>query len=197
MIVGLTGGIGSGKSTVASVFSALGVPVYEADAHSKQIIDTDRELQARLVEVLGTEVMKEGRIDRPKMASLIFENKKLLETVNSLIHPAVAKHFADWKSEQSYPYVIKEAAILFESGSYRQCNRIVVVTAPKEMRVDRVMMRSGMSREEVLARMNNQWPEEQKVEKANYIVKNDFSQSVIKQVIHIHEDIIRQSNTGS
>lgn len=195
MIVGLTGGIGSGKSTVASIFSFLGAPVYEADVHSKKIIDTDKELQAKLVEVLGSDVLKDGRVDRPKMASLIFENKDLLKEVNGLIHPAVAKHFADWTAQQTYPYVIKEAAILFESGSYKQCDRVIVVAAPREMRVERVMKRNGMSREDVLSRMDNQWPEEQKLEKANYIVNNDFTESVIKQVIQIHEDIICQSNT--
>ncbi|WP_417601431.1 dephospho-CoA kinase [Owenweeksia hongkongensis] len=197
MIVGLTGGIGSGKSTVAKIFEFLGVPVYEADAFSKTIIDTDKELQAELVSLLGTEIIEEGKIVRPKMAELIFGDKNLLQKANDLIHPAVARHFQNWYENQSYPYVIKEAAILFESGSYKSCDKILVVAAPKEMRINRVMTRSSMTREEVEARMNNQWPQEQKLEKADYIVTNDLTESVIKQVINIHENIIRTANSGS
>ncbi|AEV31873.1 dephospho-CoA kinase [Owenweeksia hongkongensis DSM 17368] len=197
MIIGLTGGIGSGKSTVAKIFEFLGVPVYEADAFSKTIIDTDKELQAEVVSLLGTEIIEEGKIVRPKMAELIFGDKNLLQKANDLIHPAVARHFQNWYENQSYPYVIKEAAILFESGSYKSCDKILVVAAPKEMRINRVMARSSMTREEVEARMNNQWPQEQKLEKADYIVTNDLTESVIKQVINIHENIIRTANSGS
>lgn len=197
MIVGLTGGIGSGKSTVAKIFEFLGVPVYEADVASKSIIDTDKELQSELVSLLGDEILSDGKIVRPKMAELIFGDKDLLEQANALIHPAVARHFTNWYTAQNSPYVIKEAAILFESGSYKACDKIVVVAAPKEMRIERVMSRSKMTREEVEARMNNQWPQEQKLEKADYIVNNDFTESVIKQVISIHENIVRTANSGS
>ncbi len=197
MILGLTGGIGSGKSTVAKIFEFLGVPVYEADVFSKTIIDTDKQLQAELVNLLGTEIIAEGKIVRPKMAELIFGDKNLLQKANNLIHPAVARHFQSWYASQSFPYVIKEAAILFESGSYKSCDKILVVAAPKEMRINRVMARSNMTREEVEARMNNQWPQEEKLEKADYIVTNDLTESVIKQVIHIHENIIRTANSGS
>lgn len=197
MIVGLTGGIGSGKTTVAKIFEFLGVPVYEADAFSKTIIDTDKELQGKLVKLLGEDILAQGKIIRPKMAELIFGNKDLLQKANNLIHPAVGRHFKNWYTDQSFPYVIKEAAILFESGSYTSCDKIVVVAAPKEMRIERVMDRSKMSREEVEARMNNQWPQEQKLEKADYIVTNDLTESVIKQVINIHENIIHAANSGS
>lgn len=197
MIVGLTGGIGSGKSTVAHIFQFLGVPSYEADAHSKSIIDTDKDLQAQLVHLLGAEIIAEGKIIRPKMAELIFGDKDLLEKTNALIHPAVARHFENWYAQQNFPYVIKEAAILFESGSYKNCDKVIVVAAPREMRIDRVINRSNMSREEVEARMNNQWPQEQKLEKADYIVNNDLTESVIKQVISIHENIILAANKGS
>lgn len=197
MIVGLTGGIGSGKSTVAHIFQFLGVPVYEADVHSKEIIDSDKELQSELVNLLGSSILDGERINRPQMAEIIFNDKDLLSKVNALIHPAVGRHFKEWYQAQTFPYVIKEAAILFESGSYKQCDKVLVVAAPREMRIERVMQRSGMKREEVEARMNNQWPEERKLEKADYIVNNDLSGSVIKQVLAIHEDIIRQSNKGS
>lgn len=197
MIVGLTGGIGSGKSTIGEIFQVLGVPVYEADAHSKNIIDTDKTLQAKLVDVLGADILDGERINRPRMAEIIFGNEELLKKTNALIHPAVGEHFKNWYAEQGFPYVIKEAAILFESGSYQQCDKIIVVSAPREMRIERVMKRGNMKREEVEARMNNQWPEEKKLEKADYIVTNDLEGSVIKQVIRIHEDLISQANTRS
>lgn len=193
MIVGLTGGIGSGKSTVASVFNQLGVPVYEADLWARNLIDRD-DIQSALVELMGEGILSSGVIDRKKMASLIFNDKALLARVNGLIHPAVATHFKNWYREQQSPYVIREAAILFESGSYKDCDKVIVVHAPLEMRIQRVMERNGISREEVMERVNNQWPEEDKLRLADYVVYNDLSRSVIKQSISIHEDIIRQSD---
>lgn len=197
MIVGLTGGIGSGKTTVARIFSHLGIPVYDADSNAKSIIDTDKTLQSQLVELLGNELLLEGKINRPYMAERIFADKALLQKVNALIHPAVARHFEEWYKAQESPYVLKEAAILFESGSYRNCDKVIVVAAPDEMRIERVIHRSGLTREEVLARMANQWPQKQKLELADYIINNDLSSSVIKQVICTHEDIIRSSNSTS
>ncbi|HAD97787.1 MAG TPA: dephospho-CoA kinase [Cryomorphaceae bacterium] len=198
MIVGLTGGIGSGKSTVASLFAHLGVPIFEADAVSKQILDTDKELQGQLTELLGPGLVKDGRVNKGFMASVIFNDEELLQQVNGLIHPAVGHAFAKWyASHKSTPYVIREAAILFESGTYKDCDHIIVVSAPLEMRVERVMKRNHISREQVMERVNKQWPEEQKLKLADSIIYNDHSQSVIKQVLKIHENIIRQSDKGS
>lgn len=198
MIIGLTGGIGSGKSTVAAIFKSLGIPVYEADAASKQIIDTDRSLQQSLRQLLGKEVVKDGKIDRPYMASLIFNDQDLLRQTNALIHPAVGRDFKTWYSkQQAAPYVVREAAILFESGTYRDCDKIVVVTAPEDMRIERVVKRNHTSEAEVRQRMANQWPEEEKVKRADYVVNNDHTDSVVKQVLRIHEDIIRQSDKRS
>ncbi len=198
MIVGLTGGIGSGKSTITQIFCQLKIPIYEADTASKRIIDTDSELQKELIKLLGNEVMNESRINRRFMALKIFNNKELLKKVNALIHPAVGNDFEKWLKKQNPPYVIKEAAILFESGAHKQCDKIVVVAAtPQEMRINRIVKRGNVSREEAIIRMNNQWPEEQKVKKADYVIYNDGGQSIIKQVISIHESIIRQSNQKS
>ncbi len=194
MIVGLTGGIGSGKTTVARIFSRLKVPVFEADVVSKSIIDEDRQLQSQLQQLLGEEVVEAGKINRPFMAQRIFSDEQLLEKTNALIHPAVADNFRQWYAGQDAPYVIREAAILFESGSYKDCQQIVVVTAPREMRIQRVMERNALAREEVLARMNRQWPEERKLERADFVVQNDHSQSLIKQVLRIHENLIRIAN---
>jgi len=198
MIVGLTGGIGSGKTTTAQIFSHLGVAVFEADKVSKTIIDEDEKLQRELKALLGDSIIQEnGKIDRPEMARIIFNDDDLLAQTNALIHPAVARNFQTWYQDQNSPYVIREAAILFESGSYKDCDKIVVVTADEELRIERVMKRSGVNRSEVLARIKKQWPESEKLDRADYVVQNNGNQSLIKQVLHIHEDLIRIANQGS
>ena len=198
MIIGLTGGIGSGKSSAAAVFNAIGIPVYEADIASKRLIDTDKSLQNKLMDLLGKDIVKGGKINRALMASRIFNNEQLLAQTNALIHPAVALDFASWyRKHAENQYVIREAAILFESGSYHDCDKVIVVTAPKEMRIDRVIQRNGVSREDVVSRMENQWPEEEKISRADYVIYNDLTQSLIKQVLAIHEDISHQTDTRS
>jgi dephospho-CoA kinase len=197
MIVGLTGGIGSGKSTVALIFKQLGVPVYDADSEAKKLLDTDVDLQQALVTLLGDAVLQDGKIDRPKMAAIIFNNKDLLEEVNKLIHPAVGRHFKQWHASQKAPYVLREAAILFESGSYKDCAFVVTVYAPEALRIARVMQRNGIEESEVRARMQNQWPEEEKLKRADFVVYNDGEQSLIKQVLRLHEDLISKANTST
>ncbi len=197
MIIGLTGGIGSGKSTIANIFQFLNIPVYEADSASKKLIDEDSLLQSELVKLLGADIIEEQRINRPLMAQRIFGDKEILAQTNALIHPAVARDFAKWhRGHLGVAYIIREAAILFESGSYQDCNKVIVVTAPKEMRVSRVMERNSITREEVLQRMSNQWSDEKKLSRADYVIYNDHKQSVIKQVLTIHEDIINSANPG-
>lgn len=195
MIVGLTGGIGSGKTSVARIFSVLGIPVYEADEASKKLIDTDKGLQGQLIALLGDDIVSDGKINRPLMAERIFNDSELLSQTNAIIHPAVAAHFQHWHQQYTQqPYIIREAAILFESGSYKDCDKVIVVSAPQEMRIARVMSRNDVSRQAVLERMSNQWPEADKLARADYVIYNDHSQSVIKQVLAIHEDLIRQSD---
>jgi dephospho-CoA kinase len=192
MIIGLTGGIGSGKSTVAEIFKHLGVPVFIADLESKYILETDRDLQAKLAEILGRELLKNGQVDKLYMAQKIFTDQSLLQAVNALLHPLVGKAFDRWAllNEQS-AYVIREAAILFESNSYQDCEKIIVVTAPRALRIKRVMARSKLSSEAVEARMAKQWPQEKKDSLADFLVDNSGKQSLIKQVLTIHENIIR------
>jgi dephospho-CoA kinase len=192
MIIGLTGGIGSGKSTVAEIFKHLGVPIFIADLESKHILETDRALQAKLAEILGWELLKNGQVDKLYMAQKIFTDQSLLQAVNALLHPLVGKAFDRWAllNEQS-AYVIREAAILFESNSYQDCEKIIVVTAPRALRIKRVMVRSNLTAEAVEARMAKQWPQEKKDSMADYLVDNSGKKSLIKQVLTIHENIIR------
>ena len=194
MIIGLTGGIGSGKTTVAQIFRALSIPVFVADEESKIIIDTDLELQDQLRELLGEKLIKSGRIDRPYMASLIFNDNELLEKTNALIHPAVGRAFSEWYAKQNAPYVLREAAILFESGSYKDCAAIIVVSAPEPLRLERVIKRSGETEKQVKSRMARQWSQEEKEALANFIIQNDHQSMLIPQVLKIHENLIPDTN---
>ncbi len=194
MIVGLTGGIGSGKTTVAEIFKHLKVPVFTADEESKKLLDTDKELQQKLKELLGPELMKDGQIDKKWMATQIFSDETLLQKANAIIHPAVGKAFKNWHQQQKAPYVLREAAILFESGTHQDCAQIVVVVAPEALRLERVMKRSGETEAQVKERMNKQWPQEKKEALADYVIRNYNQHSLIKQVIAVHENLIRTAN---
>lgn len=197
MIVGLTGGIGSGKTTAGSIFRQLGIPVYLADDRAKSLMHQDEDLRLALRSLLGGEIVPDQGLDRAAMARVIFGDQDLLDQVNALVHPAVKADFQSWYSRQQSPYVIREAAILFESGAYRDCEKIILVTAPRELRIQRVMDRNGETREGVESRMKRQWPEEDKISRADYLLNNDQNHMLIPQILHIHEDLIRRANSGS
>ncbi|MDR9374650.1 MAG: dephospho-CoA kinase [Schleiferiaceae bacterium] len=194
MIVGLTGGIGSGKSTVALIFRQLGIPVYVADQRAKWLQDSDPVVKGKLRELLGEQVVRAEGVNRTAMASLIFQDKNLLKKVNAIIHPAVKRDFTEWRRRQDAPYILREAAILFESGTHRDCDRIIAVKAPDELRILRAMRRTGDSRKAIQDRMNRQWPQQEVVKRAHFVVQNDHSQAVIPQILRIHEDLKRIAN---
>ena len=172
-IIGLTGGIGSGKSTIASFYGSLGVPVYIADDEARKIIYT-QDATSELVEAFGEAILSDGRPDRAKIAGVVFNDSEKLKVLNDIIHPKVRQHFTEWVERNSdEPFVIKEAAILFESGSYKDCDEIILVTAPKEIRIARVMKRDNVSREQVLERMAAQWDDQKKADLSDYIISND------------------------
>ena len=171
-VVGLTGGIGSGKSTIAAYFKSLGVPVYIADDEAKKILLT-AEASAEVAAALGSEVLTDGKPDRSKLAAQVFNSPEKLKVLNTIIHPKVRQHFEEWVAQQATaPFVIKEAAILFESGSYKDCDKIILVTAPQEIRIERVMLRDKVTREQVLKRMEAQWSDEEKEALSDYIIIN-------------------------
>lgn len=190
-IVGITGGIGSGKTTVAKMFESLGIPVYYADDEAKNLTATSPVIREGLIGLLGEETFKNGVLDRKYMAGKIFNDKDLLEKANAIIHPQVALHFENWVSNQSTPYVLKEAAILFESGSYQQCDKTILITAPEDIRIRRVMERDGVSKEEVLARIKNQWPDSEKKKLADFIVENIDLNSTEKKVQKLHTQLLQ------
>lgn len=190
--IGITGGIGSGKTTVSKVFQLLGVPVYYSDDEAKKLLDENEEVNKSIVNVFGKEVMHEhALVDRKKLAAIVFNNKEKLAQLNAIVHPAVGKHFDNWLKQQHTPYVLKEAAILFESGAYKQVDKTIVVTAPMELKVARVVKRDKVEAEEVIKRINNQMSDEDKVKRSDFVITNDETSLVIPQVLSIHENIMR------
>lgn len=171
-IIGLTGGIGSGKSSIAKHIESLGIPVYIADTEAKKILDT-ADVIAKVIALFGDDILENGKIDRKKIAELVFQDPEKLKKYNAIIHPEVYLHFQNWvKQHNNYPLVVKEAAILFESGSYKDCDKIILVTAPKENRIQRVMKRDAVTREAVEQRMSHQWDDETKKSMSDFVIEN-------------------------
>ncbi|WP_298223004.1 dephospho-CoA kinase [Flavobacterium sp.] len=181
-IIGLTGGIGSGKTTIAQYFKSLGIPVYIADDEAKKMLDVPT-IQKEIKETFGEVVFENGAISRPKLASVVFENPEKLKVLNGIIHPAVKEHFKDWFVQHSNnPIVIREAAILFESGSYLDCDKIITVVAPLETRIQRVLSRDKTTREAVLNRIKNQWTDEMRIAKSDFVIENNDLSNAKEQV---------------
>ena len=191
-IIGLTGGIGTGKTLVAECFKSLGIPIYIADEEARKLMTSDNIIKA-LSNEFGKEILENGILNREKLAQLVFNNPKKLQKLNSIVHPEVKKHFDNWvEKHKNYPFVVKEAAILFESGSYKYCDTIITVTAPLETRLQRVMKRDKTDRESVLKRIENQWTDEQRIAKSNYVIHNLSVESTNKQVDEILKKLKNQ-----
>jgi dephospho-CoA kinase len=192
--VGITGGIGSGKSTVCRLFAHLGVPVYAADQAAKRLMREDSALIKRVQDAFGPESYLNGEPNRPFLAQSVFGNPEKLELLNSLVHPAVFQDFETWCAlQKDAPYVIKEAAIMFESGSYKQVHTVVVVAAPLDLRLQRVKERDGLSDEDILKRMASQMPQEALIDRADAVIHNDGSHSLIKQVMQLHQRFLKSA----
>lgn len=191
-IVGLTGGIGSGKSTVAGFFKELGVPVYIADTEAKRITNTSKIVRRKITALLGEKSYDSNGLNRPFVADKIFNDKALLNQVNNIIHPKVKQHFARWVKKQKGHYCIKEAAILFENGSYTECDYIILVTAPEPIKVERLLKRDKTTRKEIQSRMDNQWPDARKIPFASFIIENINLEDTKRQVKRIHNRILKR-----
>lgn len=194
--IGITGGIGSGKTSACRVFETLGIPVYYADDRAKHLMNTDPGLKNLLQTFFGEDIYVNGMLDRRRLAGIIFQNKALLEKVNSWVHPAVARDFAEWCDRQTAPYVLEEAAVLFENGMVERFRKVILVTAPGHLRVKRVCGRDRVSPAAVHMRMENQWSDEQKIDLADYVIYNDESQLLIKQVLYIHQTLLSLANSS-
>lgn len=190
-IIGLTGGIGSGKTTVAKMFNDLQVPVYIADVEAKRLMNTSKVIKKKLVKLFGTEAYKNGMLNKPFIADKIFNNKELLHKMNAIVHPKVAAHFKKWVAKQSNPYVIKESAILFENGGYLNCDAVITVTAPEKDRIQRVIARDKSSIKKVKAIINNQWSDANKIKLSQYVIENNNLLKTQEQVKKIHHNILK------
>lgn len=190
--VGLTGGIGSGKSTVARVFEVLGIPVYYADEATRQLMNTDEALKKEIIKHFGEESYSNGRLNRPYIASIVFNDKEKLELLNALTHPATIRHANDWMQQQTTPYVIKEAALIFESGSAENLDYVIGVSAPKPLRIQRVMERDHISVEEVQKRMDRQLSEDMKMKLCDFVLVNNEQELLTPQVLALHEQLLKK-----
>lgn len=189
--VGLTGGIGSGKSTVGKIFSAMGVPVYNADLEARWLSDNDPVIIDGLVALFGEDIYRAGVLQRPVLAGYVFNDANLLQKVNGIIHPVVEGHFQAWAARQGHaPYVVKEAAILIENGGYQRVDHLILVVAPEALRIQRVQRRDGVSYDQVKARINNQMRDDQKMKFADSVIYCDEHHLVIPQVINIHQKFV-------
>lgn len=181
-IIGLTGGIGSGKTTVANYLAAKNIPVYIADLEARKISNSKAILK-KITSVFGNQILVDDKLDRVAMAKIVFSDKEKLNKLNAIIHPAVKKHFENWvKKHQTYDFVVKETAILFESGSYLDCDIVILVTAPLETRIERTKLRDNCSRESVLQRISNQMPEDEKIKKSNFVIHNNSLEETYLQM---------------
>lgn len=190
LAIGITGGIGSGKSTVCEVFKLLGVPVFEADTVAGKLINSDSEIRNNLIQLYGNEIYNsDKKINRKKLANIIFNSDVELEKVNKVVHPAVRKEFMNWLKLQKTNYIIHEAAILIESGFYKMMDFTILVSAPEEMRIERVMRRNNLTRENVISRMAKQWPDSEKRKFASLELVNDNKNLLIPQIIEIDKKL--------
>lgn len=188
--IGLTGGIGSGKSTIARIFELLNVPVYYADEASKRLYQTDRGLMADIKKYFGEDVYTGEQLNRARLARLVFNDPEKLQLLNSLVHPPTLRDAAAWMHRQTAPYIIKEAALLFETGSVAELDYVIGVKAPSALRLQRAMDRDGLSREEVTSRMDHQLDEHIKMRLCDFVILNNEQELVIPQVLALHEKLL-------
>ncbi|MCF6349579.1 MAG: dephospho-CoA kinase [Flavobacteriaceae bacterium] len=190
LIIGLTGGIGSGKTTVAKLFKKLAVPIYFMDLEAKKLMQNSKIIKRKLIVKFGQEVYLNNKLNRSFLANIVFSDTEKLKHLESIVHPKVKQHFKRWVKKQNTPYVLQENAILFENGNSAFCDFIITVTAPLELKIDRVIKRDAISKKEVIARMNNQWTDEVKIKKSNFIIKNVDLEITKKEVLKIHKKIL-------
>ena len=189
-IIGLTGGIGSGKSKILSVFSTYGIPCYESDIRAKWLMQRDAELKSQIKSFFGDQIYENDQFNQRKLAKLVFANKGKLEALNSLVHPRVKMDFKSFVSQQNTPYIIKEAAILFETGGEKDCDATILVTAPEKLRLQRVLNREKISSMDIKARINNQWSDSRKIPLADYIINNIDWDKTLKKIDEIHQKLL-------
>ena len=188
-IVGLTGGIGSGKTTIANYFKSLGVPIYIADKEAKALMNSSKVVKRKLTALFGEEAYLKGELNRPFLASKIFANKDILQKMNAIVHPKVALHFKRWLKKQNAPYIIKEAAIIYENNLESQYDFIIVVVADEATRLQRVLNRDNTSRGKIKSIIDNQLPDSEKIKKSDFVITNEDLESAKAQALEIHKTL--------
>ena len=194
--IGITGGIGSGKSTVAKVFEVLGIPVYYADDAAKKLMNEDEELKQKIKLQFGDEVFKEGELDKKYLANIVFASPEKLDQLNALVHPATIKDAERWMQKQTTAYTLKEAALIFESGAQQNLDHVIGVAAPTPLRIQRTMQRDGITREEVIARMDKQMDDTIKMKLCDFLIKNDEQEMLLPQVLELHKKLLTLSENN-
>jgi dephospho-CoA kinase len=192
LVVGLTGGIGSGKTTILKCFESLGIPVYIADDEAKALMNRSKVIRRKLIHLFGESAYKDDELNRPYLASKIFNNSALLSKMNAIVHPKVAAHFKRWLKKQNAPYIVKEAAIIFENNLEDQYDYIITVVADKDTRIKRVMKRDGASREKIQSIISNQLSDIEKIKKSNFVITNNSLDAAKAKVISIHQQILQR-----
>lgn len=196
--IGITGGIGSGKTTVSKIFEVLGVPVYYADDAARKLMNEDESLQLKLKEHFGSAIYENGILNRALLSSIVFNNRVKLDLLNSIVHPATIADAENWmkkvsKAAEITPYAIKEAALIFESGAQKKLDYVIGVHAPYKLRIQRAMLRDNLSKEDIESRMAGQMDETKKMNLCNFIITNDEKQMLIPQVVELHEKLVHSS----
>ena len=197
--IGITGGMGAGKSTVCKIFNQIGIPIYDADSRAKWLMNNDSELKEAVRTSFGWDsYTRKDDLNRDYLAKVVFNNEEKLKVLNSIVHPAVMKDFEFWTNEhKNEPYSLKEAALLFESNSYKILHKVIVINSPIETRIERVVKRDHVKREDVLKRIENQSTDRERMEKADWIIYNDGVHSLIEQAMKIHQDILSIRDQGT
>lgn len=191
--LGITGGIGSGKTTAAKIFEVLGIPVYYADDAAKRLMNENEELKHKIQQQFGNDIYKEGKLDRKKMAEIVFSSPEKLASLNALVHPATLKDAERWMQKQNSSYTLKEAALIFESGAHEHLDYVIGVTAPAEESIQRTMKRDGVTRQEVIARMDKQLDEATKMKRCDFVLNNADQEMLLPQVLALNEKLIQLS----
>jgi len=191
--IGITGGIGSGKTTACKLFELLGIPVYYSDDASKELLRSNAAVKARVLDVFGNSLLdQQGAVDRKTLAAIVFNDTTELDKLNAIMHPAVALDFEHWIKKQAAPYILKEAAILFESGAYQKVDSVITIAAPLELKIQRTIKRDGLPKEDVLVRIQNQLSDDEKIKRSEFVIYNDDQQLLIPQVLKIHSQLLNK-----
>lgn len=189
--IGITGGIGSGKTTVAKIFLVLGIPVYYADDEAKKIMNENGELREKIAAAFGKDAYFNNQLNRSYLSAIVFNNPEKLNLLNSLVHPAIIEAADKWLQLQTTHYSLKEAALIFESGAHQQLDKVIGVSAPKALRINRVMKRDNLNRDEVMARMDKQLDESIKLKLCDFVIVNNDQALLIPQVIALHQQLLQ------